>query len=38
LGQVEKFAGVAADQLIQVTEGSGITGADKLPKAGEARR
>jgi hypothetical protein len=31
LGQVEKLTGVAADQLIYVTEGSGITRAEKFP-------
>jgi hypothetical protein len=30
LGQVEKFANVAADQLIHVTEGSGITRRQKF--------
>ena len=30
LGQVEKLSNVAADQLIYVTEGSGITGARKF--------
>jgi hypothetical protein len=32
LGQVEKFAGVAADQLIHVTEGSGITRQEKFKR------
>ena len=32
LGLVEKFAGVAADQLIHVTEGSGITRAEKFKR------
>ena len=32
LGQVERFAGVAADQLIHVTEGSGITRAEKFKR------
>ena len=32
LGQVEKFAGIAADQLIHVTEGSGITRAEKFKR------
>jgi len=31
MGQVEKLTGVAADQLIYVTEGSGITRAEKFP-------
>jgi hypothetical protein len=30
LGQIEKLAGVAADRLIHVTEGSGITRAEKF--------
>jgi hypothetical protein len=30
LGQIEKLTGVAADQLIHVTEGSGITRAEKF--------
>jgi hypothetical protein len=30
LGQIEKLTGVAADRLIHVTEGSGITRAEKL--------
>ncbi len=30
LGQVEKLAGVAADQIIYVTEGAGITRAEKF--------
>ncbi|HWB99200.1 MAG TPA: ASPIC/UnbV domain-containing protein, partial [Bryobacteraceae bacterium] len=32
LGRVEKLAGVAADQLIYVTEGSGITRTRKFPR------
>ena len=32
LGQVERFAGVAADQLIHVTEGSGITRKEKFKR------
>jgi len=31
LGQVEKLTGVPADQLIHVTEGSGITRTQKFP-------
>jgi hypothetical protein len=30
LGQVEKLSGVAVDQLIHVTEGSGITRTEKF--------
>jgi len=29
-GQVEKLAGVAADQIIHVTEGAGITRAERF--------
>ncbi len=36
LGQVERFIQVAADQLIYITEGSGITRAQKLGASNEA--
>jgi len=36
LGLVEKFAGVAADQLICITEGSGITRTEKFAARGRA--
>ncbi len=31
LGRVEKLSGVAADQLVWITEGAGITRAQKFP-------
>ena len=32
LGQIEKLSGVAADRLIHVTEGSGITRTEKFKR------
>jgi hypothetical protein len=31
LGRIERLTGVSADRLIHVTEGSGITRAEKFP-------
>jgi hypothetical protein len=34
LGRIEKLPGVAADQLVRVTEGVGITRTEKFPVRG----